>query len=45
MVLQTGVPDGMKVEINETTYGGRNSRNNTAEVDMEVGLRQVVDIC
>lgn len=37
--------NGMKVEINpETTYGGRNSRNNTAEVDMEVGLRQVVDI-
>lgn len=37
--------NGMKVEINpETTYGGSNSRNNTAEIDNEVGLRQVVDI-
>lgn len=37
--------NGMKVEINpETTYGGRNNRNNTAEIDNEVGLRQVVEI-
>lgn len=37
--------NGMKVEINpENVYGGRNNRNNTAEIDTEVGLRQVVDI-
>lgn len=37
--------NGMKVEVNpESVYGGRSNRNSTAEIDNEVGIRQVVNI-